>query len=395
VTQNHSLPLRDVVSLNPANDIESISLDDELDFFPMSVVEAGSSVAAASETRPFGAVKKGYTCFADGDVLLAKITPCFENGKIAEARVRSECAFGSTEFHVLRPNAQKLDARYLVNFLRRDQILIEGERRMTGSGGQRRVPKHFLESLRIPLPDLAEQRRIAAILDKADSLRTKRRKAMTYLDGLAQSIFAEMFGHPIENPKRYPTESLVDACHCYSGGTPSKSNESLWDGDLPWYSAKDLKHNDLFDSQDHINRSVTQTTNLKLLPSNTVAIVVRGMILAHTFPVCVLRTESTINQDLKALIPKLSINAQYLAFCLRAQASHILQQVSEAGHGTKRLDTEALRNITVMLPSLELQEEFAARIAAIEKLSRSHQSAQDGLKSLFRSLQHCAFTRTL
>jgi len=295
--------------------------------------------------------------------------------------------------HRVRPGA-RLDARFFVHRLRADYASGRLADYHTGA-----TIKHLtgqdLARYRFPLPPIEEQRRIAAILDKADSLRTKRRKAMTYLDSLAQSIFAEMFGHPIENPKRYPTESLVDACHCYSGGTPSKSNESLWDGDLPWYSAKDLKHNDLFDSQDHINRSVTQTTNLKLLPSNTVAIVVRGMILAHTFPVCVLRTESTINQDLKALIPKLSINAQYLAFCLRAQASHILQQVSEAGHGTKRLDTEALRNITVMLPSLELQEEFAARIAAIEKLSRSHQSAQDGLKSLFRSLQHCAFTRTL
>ena len=134
---------------------------------------------------------------------------------------------------------------------------------MRGNGEPgNRVIATSLAELTIPLPPLPEQRRIAEILDKADALRAKRRAALAQLDTLTQSIFLDMFGDPATNPKGWPREPLTSACHCYSGGTPAK---------------------------DHINESIPSTTSLKLLPAGTVAIVVRGMILAHTFPVSVLR----------------------------------------------------------------------------------------------------------
>lgn len=244
---------------------------------------------------------------------------------------------------------------------------------------------------KIPLPPLPEQRLISAILDQADALRAKRREALTQLDRLAQSVFVEMFGNPVSNPMNWPMESLTDVCHCYSGGTPSKSNPEYWQGDLPWFSAKDLKADDLFDSQDHISETVPKTTSLKLLPSDTVAIVVRGMILAHTFPVSVLRVPATINQDLKALLPRKPIETQFLACCLRAQRDFILEKVSEAGHGTKRLDTLGLQEIRVPQVPDSLQKVFVARNQAIENLKNQHRTALAELDALFASLQHRAF----
>jgi type I restriction enzyme S subunit len=249
--------------------------------------------------------------------------------------------------------------------------------------------------LKVPLPQLPEQRRIAAILNQADALRAKRREALAQLDSLTQSIFIEMFGDPVINPRGFPVASLTDVCHCYSGGTPSKANAAFWDGDVPWFSAKDMKATDLFDSQDHIHKSVTQSTNLKLLPPNTVAIVVRGMILAHTFPVCVLRVPATINQDLKALIPRRAVQTEFLAYCLRSQSKAVLEKVSEAGHGTKRLDTEGLRQIKVLLPAEGLQQTFANRSQAIESLKVTLRSALAESDALFASLQHRAFAGQL
>ena len=165
----------------------------------------------------------------------------------------------------------------------------------------KQVNRDDIGELRMALPPLPEQRRIATILDQADALRTKRRAALAKLDELTQSIFLDMFGDPATNPKGWPWMPLTDACHCYSGGTPSKANAAYWTGDLPWFSPKDLKHDDLFDSIDHISADVPTRTTIRRLPANTVAIVVRGMILAHTFPVSVLRVQATINQDLKAV----------------------------------------------------------------------------------------------
>jgi type I restriction enzyme S subunit len=215
------------------------------------------------------------------------------------------------------------------------------------------------------------------------------------LDRLAQAVFVEMFGDPVGNPFGLTTASLLDVCHAYSGGTPSKANASYWEGSVPWFSAKDMKAEDLFNAQDHIHDDVTRTTNLKLLPANTVAIVVRGMILAHTFPVCMLRVPATINQDLKALLPKIPLDPQFLATCLRTQAKAVLDTVSEAGHGTKRLDSEGLQKIRILLPSIEAQRAFGKQIAAIHQIREQRVAALAESDALFASLQHRAFSGAL
>jgi len=115
------------------------------------------------------------------------------------------------------------------------------------------------------------------------------------------------------------------------------------------------------------------------------------MILAHTFQVSVLRVPATINQDLKALLPKEPIETQYLAACLRAQSDFVLKQVSEAGHGTKRLDALGLREIRVLQPPENLQKAFASHVHTIEILRNQHRIAQAELNGLFASLQHRAF----
>jgi type I restriction enzyme, S subunit len=382
--------LIDVAELNPP--LAALLRDgEEVAFLPMSAVEAESVSAVDRETRSYSDVSKGYTRFLDGDVLVAKITPCFENGKIAHARLTRRYGFGSTEFHVVRPRAGRSDARYLVHFLRQDSIRRQGESRMTGSAGQRRVPEHFLAGLNVPVPSLPEQRRIAEILDKADTLRAKRRAALAQLDTLTQSIFLDMFGDPVTNPKGWPTESLAAACRSYSGGTPSKAISSFWIGELPWFTPKDLKQDDLFDSQDHISPSVISSSSLKVLPKDTVAIVVRGMILAHSFPVAVLRVPSTINQDLKALLPDEGLEPQFLAHSIRAQREIALQYVSEAGHGTKRLDAQGLAKLRIARVSIDVQREFVAKVAVAQRLRTECRRSLVQMDSLFTSLQHRAF----
>ena len=115
-------------------------------------------------TRPFAEVKSGYTPFREGDILLAKITPCFENGKGAIAKGLSNgVGFGSTEFHVLRPR-EGTDLNFLFIHTRTPEFRRYGEANMIGSAGQKRVPASFVTDWRIPTPPLIEQCRIAAIL---------------------------------------------------------------------------------------------------------------------------------------------------------------------------------------------------------------------------------------
>ena len=160
------VPLREAAEINPKVDRSLLSDDTLVSFVPMAAVGAADGQIDVSTTRPYAEVKKGYTAFRDGDVLFAKVTPCMENGKMAVARNLSNGqGFGSTEFHVLRPR-EGVDSSYLYHFVSSASFRKEAARHMTGVVGLRRVPSAFLQDELIPLPELDEQRRIVAEIEK-------------------------------------------------------------------------------------------------------------------------------------------------------------------------------------------------------------------------------------
>lgn len=163
-----------------------------VDFVPMSALDAETGRVAAVEARAVQDLTAGLTPFAPGDVLVAKITPCFQNGKIGQVHTTSPVAYGSTEFHIVRAKPNVADARYLHHYLRQPWVRVAGEKRMTGSGGQRRVPLAFFAELPLPLPQIEEQRRIAAILDAAGEVRAKRRESLAHAELLRTAFVARL-----------------------------------------------------------------------------------------------------------------------------------------------------------------------------------------------------------
>lgn len=140
---------------------------DLVSFVPMEDLGINQKFLESKVERKLGQVAGSYTYFADGDVLLAKITPCFENGKLGIARgLKNGIGFGSSEYIVFRPDAG-LRSEYLYYFLLRDTFRAEGIRTMSGAVGHKRVSKEFIERCQIPLPGLPDQQRIVAILDEA------------------------------------------------------------------------------------------------------------------------------------------------------------------------------------------------------------------------------------
>lgn len=391
------LTLAEVAQINPPLGLTAISDGELLDFLPMSGLDAEHSVARAIESRPFAEVKKGYTSFADNDILLAKITPCFENGKIAQAKTRTPYGFGSTEFHVIRAAPEKLDGRYLVHFLRREKIRDEGERKMTGSGGQRRVPRHFLETLQIPLPPLPEQRRIAAILDQADALRAKRREALAQLDSLAQSIFVEMFSDSLTSTTRTTLGALVEE---FRYGTSEKSGST-------GYPALRIPN---------VTNGYLDLTELKTVPVDPAEFE-----RLRLFPGDILFVRTNGNPDNvgrsavfdPSLVKEAGYNESsfiYASYLIRARLKKsalspvVLQYYLSAGEGRRALrarcktsagqyniNTESLGAIPLPVFPTSLQQKFSKRIEAIEAVKANHCASLTQLDALFASLQHRAF----
>jgi type I restriction enzyme S subunit len=162
---------------------------------------------------------------------------------------------------------------------------------------------------------------------------------------------------------------LGDLASFVSGGTPSKQMAAYWGGDTPWVSAKDLKSLRIASSIDTLSEDGKAVASL--VPSGALLILVRGMSLFKSIPLGIAMREVAINQDLKGLVPNDRASSLFLAYSLLAHEDALLQMVEAAGHGTGRLDTDALKDFVVRIPSRDEQDRIVAVLttwdSAIEK----------------------------
>ncbi|HEY8098207.1 MAG TPA: restriction endonuclease subunit S [Methylobacter sp.] len=207
--------LAEVCQIKPAKAEarRQVSETDLVSFAPMEDLGINQKFLVPTRTRTLAEVVGGYTYFADGDVLLAKITPCFENGKLGIAEnLTNGVGFGSSEYIVFRPE-QSLDKEWLYYFLSQQTFRTEGAERMSGAVGHKRVSKEFIETYPIPLPPLPEQQRIVAILNEAfEDIATVATNAKTNLNNareLFQSTLQSVFTQRGEGWVEMPLETVA------------------------------------------------------------------------------------------------------------------------------------------------------------------------------------------
>ena len=158
-----------IAEIGPRND--KIDDDSDTSFIPMPLISTSYDGRHGSETRKWREIKKGYTHFTDGDIGVAKITPCFENSKAAVfSGLINGVGAGTTELHIARPFTNTIHPNYVLLYLKSPIFLKNGESKMTGSAGQKRVPKDFFANNPFPLPPGDEQKRIVAKVDELMTL---------------------------------------------------------------------------------------------------------------------------------------------------------------------------------------------------------------------------------
>jgi type I restriction enzyme S subunit len=191
-------PLSEVCEVNPSRKGRTSYPDDmQVSFVPMSAVDDATGSIAWPEIRSFSEVKRGYKWFLEGDVIFARITPCMQNGKSAIARkLANGVGFGSTEFHVLRPE-EEITAEWMHRIVRQPSFRRDAEASFKGSAGQQRVPQTFLEAYEIPVPTVDEQHHIVTYLDdlqaQVDELTALQDATQAELDVLLPSVLDRAF----------------------------------------------------------------------------------------------------------------------------------------------------------------------------------------------------------
>lgn len=224
-----------------------------------------------------------------------------------------------------------------------------------------------LKQIKIEVPSLSEQDQIVKVLDKLQNLIAMRNDELSALDDFIKARFVELFGDAIYNDKDWKTDTVDNLCEeIYGGGTPSKAHSEYYeDGDIPWVSSKDMKTDVLIDSQIKINQLGVDNSTAKIVPINSVIMVIRSGILKHTLPVAINAVPITVNQDLKVFIPGERVLTRFLAVQFKMHEKDILSGVRAVT--ADNIEFNSLKQRKLIVPPIELQKEYVSSLEQIDK----------------------------
>jgi len=249
----------------------------------------------------------------------------------------------------------------------------------------------LVSGVEVNFPPLEEQRRIAAILDQAETLRTQRRQALAHLDSLTQSLFLDMFGDPARNTLGLPMQQLGDLGDWHSGGTPPRGSGHYFEGGIPWFSSGELESMYVSDSSEHISDRAIHETSAKLVPAGSLML---GMYDTAALKSSIAVNPCSCNQAIAfaSILPDRALTV-YVYFAVQVGREDFRRL--QRGVRQKNLNLSMVREIRIPAPPLPLQQTFATRIQAIEALKATHRTALAQLDALFAALQQRAFAGEL
>ena len=283
-------------------------------------------------------------------------------------------------------SSDKLDFMYLYHFLKANELKISSK----GTGSTfTAINKKTIHELEIPLPPLQTQKKIVAILEKAERLKEWRKEADELTDEFLKSTFLEMFGDPVTNPKKWDVKKLKDFGKIQTGNTPPRKNPDYYGEYIEWIKS------------DNINTPNTYlTTSEEMLSENGVTagrIVQKGSILVTCIAgslscignVAVADREVAFNQQINAITPNEDVNELFLYHLILNTKNYIQNYSTQSMKGM--ISKSVFESIPFIFPPIDLQQKFTLVAKKVEQL-REHQSqSRQHIDDLFNALMQKAF----
>jgi type I restriction enzyme S subunit len=293
---------------------------------------------------------------------------------------------------VLSPQDNNVNQDYFYHLLGSPLVYGEFERLAAGAV-VKNLNSDLVRGVTVPFPPLAEQRRIADILDKADAIRRKRKEAIALTEELLRSAFLEMFGDPVTNPKSWPVKPLGELVDIRGGGTPSRARPEFFAGRIPWATAKDFRSDFMCDTEEHVSEDAIASSATKLVPQGTILIVVKSKILMRRLPVAISTVPLCFNQDVKGLVARDLSEGPYIAAHIRMAQRKLLELAR--GVNTEGLTLDHLRGHPVMRPPIDEVRRFVRLEAKIHRSTDANARGAQAAEDMFNSLVARAFSGEL
>ena len=393
-----TIPLRHVGDVNPVTpEFDRLPANDEVTFMPLETVWADSRVDFSRRCAK-AAVASGYTRFRDGDVLVPKVTPTFQAGRVVVAQLETQAGAGTTELHVIRARAGVSDARFLAYVCRSKPFLDEGVSAFQGVAGLQRVPDEFLRSFPIADIPLEEQRRIADFLDtetaRLDQLMTLRDRQVTLLSERTslgwQRVLDEQAGSDLVPLRRHlvsitdgPFGSSLKSSHYADGGARVIRLGNVGTGEF-------LDSDEAFISMDYFEELRAHSVRVG-------DVVVAGL-GDSSRPV----GRACVVPDLGAAIVKADcyrlrfdqagLLHDYAALAISAPRVTSRTATLSRGSTRIRINTDVAREIAIPVPALSIQRHVAVAIAEMREESAGLRSALTSQVSLLRERRQALIT---
>lgn len=372
------------------NEWSKVKLVDIIQFNPKESIKKGeiAKKVAMEKLEPFTRKISGFeeakftsgSKFRNGDTLLARITPCLENGKTAQVDIldKDEIGFGSTEYIVLREKLGITDNDFIYYLSISPEFRNVAIKAMNGSSGRQRVQKDVLENSEFLLPPLDEQKAIAKILSDLDEKIETNNKINKKLEEMAQAIFKQWFidfefpnedgkpykssgGEMVESelgmiPKGWETKKMEEVCvRINSGGTPSRKKEEYYGGDIPWLKTKELLDNFIFNSEEYITEKGLKESSAKVFPRNTVLMAIYASPTVGKLGIA--SSDVTFNQAMCGMVTNENMLCyEYLYLFLLKERINLNNLAS--GSAQQNLSVTTIKNYTILVPNIELIKQF-------------------------------------
>jgi len=354
--QNHEFPLvriSDVCTVNPRkSQVSDLPSDTRVSFVPMADLNEHRMLFEPREEKPLSEVGTSYTYFEDNDVLLAKVTPCFENGKAGIARgLTNGIGFGSSEFYVLRHNDQVLPEWLyfcVMHSLFREPAIAQ----MTGTGGLQRVPKGFVEGFQIPLPPMEVQKEIVAEIEGYQKV----------LDG-ARAVLDNYRPHIPIHPE-WPMVELGDITKPEYGFTEKASEQ----GDARFIRITDIDGDGMLRTENSKFIALTKEASESLLANGDILVARTGATYGKTM---------IFEEDYPAVFASFLIRLRFSKdrvhpryYWVFAQSDLYWNQANAlmTGGGQPQFNGNALKQVKIPLPPLATQQQIVAEVEAEQAL---------------------------
>ena len=342
-------------------------------------------VVAAAEAG----LKSNKFVFTDEHVLYGKLRPYLS--KIAAPNFRGIC---STDILPIRPGTN-LDRRYLLHYLRTPGMVTHAANSAVGINLPRLNPR-VLESFRVPLPPIEEQRRIAAVLDAAEALRAKRRLALVKLDTLTQAIFIDMFGDPVANPLGWRDDRLLaDVAEVRSGITKGRKAGGAPLAPIPYLAVVNVQ--DGFIQLDPLKSIDATTAEVKRYALRDGDILLteggdsdklgRGAVWRGQVEPCIHQ-----NHVFRVRLVDDSMTPEFLSRLVASQrGKRYFLRMAKQTTGIASINMTQLRAFPLLEPPRAAQDEFLSRLSRVQEAVTTIQYSAEQLDALFLSLQQRAF----